>query len=365
MGISGRVTEAFELLWASAQAKLATLTPGAAVASVSGQSPIVSSGGTTPVISIAQTPLLLCRVFTASTVVRHIQSDVGLTLEPNLQSQGTFPPIIKLLQPSTGMPRPMRITVPITAGARGTWVGSVSYDDGGSQSETFLSGSIVTLLSGAVLSIDAGNASLNNIWDTVVSGWADSSGNGNAPYLQPTLGAQPLITAGLGGKPGILGDGVASFMASTMSLPAPATARTFVVSAWRQRTWVPNGVLYGTGSGTAPTLYAGSGTPNVRAYCGINGTDNAGAAINSWVRSEADYHSAATDYLKVGAVSHTDVASFGNNAGAGTQLFAFGGALFGNYELLTKTELNAVPTAAQLAAYEAVLHSYYSNAIII
>lgn len=100
----------------------------------------------------------------------HSFAQIGTSALSAVTSDGTTPPTITV----SGTPVfPCGTTVKVKctgAGARGTWTGSASYDNGGTYEFSFTSGATVTLLApngtstGIVLAIGTGNAATDNTW---------------------------------------------------------------------------------------------------------------------------------------------------------------------------------------------------------
>lgn len=100
----------------------------------------------------------------------HSFTQIGSTPYTAVTSAGTAPPTITL----TGTPNITcyaKIKVKCTlGGARGTWTGAVSFDDGATYDSTFTSAATVNVLSasggitGIVLNIATGSANVDNTW---------------------------------------------------------------------------------------------------------------------------------------------------------------------------------------------------------
>jgi hypothetical protein len=310
--------------------------------------------------SAAHTPLIH-RVFTASTVLQALQSDRGVVEGTTLRATGTTPPAITFTGTRVGRPCPITIKCPTTGGARGTWIGKVYYDGGTNAAETFTSAATVALTGrgyGLVLNIPTGNAATDNVWKATIGTWQDQSGHGKN-FGQSTASAQLAITVGLNGRPGFSSDGISQTMFDASTYAAPGTTTLFVWSLFRTLTWTNNAVCWAVGSSFR--LQMGTTTPSCFSYAGTVGSNNTGAAVGSWVRSEQLYNN-SSDYSKLGATSVTSAS--GNTGGSTTYIASVGGATnFAAIEILARICLNAAPSAAQLAAASALAQRIYGSSI--
>ncbi len=199
---------------------------------------------------------------------------------------------------------------------------------------------------------------------TGVSAWADQSGAGK-DYTQATAAWQPVYNAtGLNGHGTVTTDGTDDFLTSSLALPAPATTPSEWYGVIRQVTWILNGRIFG-GSNNIISLYSHSSTPNLRAYAGLSGAQNNGAAVGSWVRGNALFSSSsANDFLKLGSVSSTGL-SFGSAAGGGTTrtLGCDGTTLFSNVSIALSMWFSAALGTAMRAQLDVAVKSYYGSSV--
>lgn len=198
---------------------------------------------------------------------------------------------------------------------------------------------------------------------STVSAWTDQSGNGKnytgVGTAQPTYNA-----AALNGFATLTFDGVNDTLTSALSLPAPGTTPTFLWMIVKQRAWGAGRRLVGdSASGLTHVLYQNAVTPQITQFDSANGPVNAGGAIGSWVRVEAWFNNATTDYLKVGATRLTGT-NTGNNASTGNRLIASAaGASFSNIEVAALMYFSGLPSAGELAALSAAVTAKYGASV--
>ena len=295
----------------------------------------------------AHTPLFY-RMFPGCGVLHAVQSNLGFSYSGTPYAQGTTPPAITWTVPAT-FTRPCIIKCN-TLGALNTWKADVYYDGGTNKAESFTSAASVTLGSGIVLAIPAGNAAVNNTWTAWCSQWSDLSGNGS--HKTPVGAGKPLFQPGLNGQTSVYGGGVAAMIA-TVALPNPSVTKVWRWLLFRQRTWSANAIIAGGSSVQNNTLiFQHTGSPNIAVYSGGFGTDNNGAALNAWVRAEAEFNASNADYLKLGTVNPGPVATGSATASATTGLFGYpGGTSLSDTECLAEViGAGTYPTATQFLA---------------
>jgi len=200
-----------------------------------------------------------------------------------------------------------------------------------------------------------------------VSFWADQSGKGKH-YSQSTVASQPLYNpTGVNGRPTITFDGVDDFLTSSLQLDLPGTKPTFLWLAFRQITWTNNDRI--VGDGTNPNimlLFQSTGSPGINIYNSFSPTVNIGATIGSWVRVEALFGNATTDYLKAGASTQTGTAT-GNSPPSGIQEIgrATSSSLCSNIEVIAVLYFSGLPTTAELAALSAAAVTYGGSGVLV
>jgi hypothetical protein len=309
---------------------------------------------------------LIHRAFTAANVLAAWQSDHGVVEGSTLKASGTTPPAITFTGTRVGRPCSITVKCPTTGGARGTWLGTVSYDGGTTVSESFTSAATIALTGkgyGLVLNIPTGNAATDNVWKATIATWKDQKGTKD--YAQATAGSQFVIGVGVGNRPGFISDGTDDFMAATgLTLAAPGTTPTFIYAGFRTVSWVINRWVYAANTGTVPSIAQVTATPDIDARCGVVGPITTGAAVGTFTRVMAMFQHTTADYIKAGSASAVTGVDLGNNTGTGVQLAASVGASFGANEYLFHCYLNAAPSAAQLAAADAIAARLYPGLVI-
>lgn len=196
---------------------------------------------------------------------------------------------------------------------------------------------------------------------TGVSAWADQSGNNNH-LVQATPSAQPTLTAGLNGFPGVLFDGASSLLVSPLALPPSGTTPTFVWSVWRQITSNPGISIYCGTANPSHTLIATAAIQIIE-YSG-NSQNLETMTLNSWFRTEAYYSNSVADYLKVGSAT-SNTGSAGNLSGASYQLGNAGPIVsrYGNMEVLAWVVINSLPSAGILSNLSAAAVAKYGVSV--
>ena len=287
-----------------------------------------------------------------------VQTDRGLTLGGTMYPQGSSPPAITPTGTWTGAVVPIRVECTLL-GARGTWQGRVSYDEGATWPQTFTSAAAVALTgagTGITLNIATGNAATNNVWLATCSGLADQSGNGKHYVGLGSDPAQwPVITLGVNGvacianPPSLLG---LRLLDSSLVLPATTTP-TMCLAVYRALGWTAGRRLVGnkTFDNHLAILQLDGSSPDLEIYGAAAGSRSSALAINAWGVCEAKWGNSTADYIRLGAasaVTGTNTGSIG--PGTGRQIFAAGDGNYGAFELAALIYTPPVDTTAFRAA---------------
>jgi len=278
-----------------------------------------------------------------------IQSDLGLTYGGTLLASGTTPPVITLTGTLSTTPVPITVSCTVI-GALGAWSGTYSFDNGAT-STPFTSAATVPLTgkgTGLTLNIAAGSALSNNVWKATCAGLADQSGNAKH-NAQATASAQPVITVGLNGKPGLLFDGVNDYMANSVGSLLSFPHQVLIVG--RRVSSLPASNVMVSGDLFADTIYEGS-AGFVTQYNGTTGNAIAFAAFTNQ-RFAAVYTNSTSDSLRVGSLSTTGInsgAAIGTNRYVGASYVP---GQFGNVEIFA---IIYAPVGSY-AAFDAAINS--------
>lgn len=306
------------------------------------------------------TPVVFNNLFTGSYQV--VQTDLGLTYGSTLLDTGGGNPVLTLSGSSLKVNSAVPIWVKCTSGGSlGVWTYSIYYDglgttpimSGTSAATIALSGA--SAVNGLTLNIAAGTATLNNIWKATASGLNDQSGN-NLHYSQTTASLQPIVTAGLNGKSGLLFDGVNDFLTSSLFLPQAGTNPIGLLAVFNNRSFIANGRLFMLAN-AVQDLCEIANLDSLNIWSRNNTVVSTSQTFNVWVRCRADYSNNTTDIFRVGASQVTGNA--GNTATqSGRNIGAFNGSTFpSNMELLALLYLNHIPTAGEMSAFDAAVNS--------
>jgi hypothetical protein len=237
-----------------------------------------------------------------------VQSDLGLSYGAVMRADAGNTSSVAFALTGATPAVPVPIWIRVTAPG----VGNVYYDGLGvtpAMVGVTIVDSVNIVLTGAGLGMaitpGVGSQVVGNTWRATCSGLADQSGNAKH-YSQLTPSQQPIVTAGLNGKPGLLFDGVNDVLVSTISVPYP-----FLV-LFVGRIVGPSG-LPGMFGGGNP--YQGSIINNpttVQQYSGAGFVNTVAFSALTNQRFAALFSNSAADSLRIGNLPPTT----GANAGA-------------------------------------------------
>ncbi len=309
-------------------------------------------------------------LFTPGTVLQSVQSDLGLTYggTPLPTAGNTSTTALTLTGSLAGVPVPIwwkaTNTLAIGAGAMFT----IYYDGAGvtpAMTGVTPTAGVPVPLTGAATGLSiawsAGTSVNNDTWKATCAALADQ-GPGAKHYAQagPTL--QPVVALALNGFPGLLFDGVDDVLScTTLTLPAPATTPTYVLCVWNIVAALTNNQVFGDNANQACVSIikdAGNAMRNQ------NGAVGALAAFTpgTWYRSYSEFANSLADVIKIGSTQNSGALS-GNITAAGRALGSGLSALRCNCSVLAIVYLNAPPSPAQLAAYDAAVVTKYTSAV--
>lgn len=277
-----------------------------------------------------------------------VQTDLGLTYGGTMLPTAGNTSTATMALSGTLTTAPVPIWIRLTGGG-GT--ADIYYDGLGvtpAMSGVLVVATIPIVLTGAAagLSITPSVGTLVNAdtWKATCSALADQSGNG-LHYAQAVATKQPVITAGLNGKVGLLFDGVDDFLQSTLvtaiSYKIWAVLRTFAVGAqctyFGPATAGVSGIVYSS---------TGSSATNVQQYNGS--IANPGTfALNTPFRLESGFTNTTASYLRLGGGAPITGQNAGANVRADAQIAANLSAQFSRIEFFACAWMPAaVPTTA-------------------
>ena len=286
------------------------------------------------------------------------QTDFGLTygsvMKPTAGNSSAT--IVQISGAIAGVPVPVwvKATNSLGVGTGGTF--DVYFDGLG------VTPAIVGLLpvGGATIALTGAGAGLgltwtantsvaNDTWKATCAALADQSGNG-FHYSQPVSGRQPIVTAGLNGKPGLLFDGGDDYLQATIvGLALPYQP---IIVARHLNPTTPSAPLIGTANGSAGVLYTGGAGSVILAYAGSFGS-SVPFTSTAPTRFSYTFTNSAADTVRAGAASNSGTSAFSNvdaNVAIGGNL---GFAQFGNIEVFAV--IYTPPTS--LAAFDAALNT--------
>jgi hypothetical protein len=202
-----------------------------------------------------------------------------------------------------------------------------------------------------------------------VSQWNDMT-SGGKNFTQGTGAAQPSFLAStLAGYPAIQFP-LSTWMSNTFTRGTAGANPTWILSIYRIDTWHAagaNDVIYTDTAGAGATLIGDAVTPNMRHQCSTATNVNGGAAVGSWVRAEAFFNNAATDYLKQGTSKIVTGVAAGNNACFTTNM-KLGFSTAGRTLLHTAFMhiiFNGEPTAGEKAAIDAAITTQFGGLVAV
>jgi|ERR1700749_3455 len=210
---------------------------------------------------------------------------------------------------------------------------------------------------GMFLTWTSGTSVTGDSWKACAAGMTDGSGN-LLNYTSLTPSAQPLITAGVNGCPGLLFDGVDDIMTSLCNLPAPGTTPwvgTMVVK--RPTTAAGNARMVSDGADSTDILLSGATTMTL--FNGTLGPVGTGLPTSTFGAVDYKYSNSAADYIHCGSGPIVSGAGAGNSVSNGRTIS--GAAAPANIEVL---QVGYIPASAfDAAAYRARVTAIYGGTV--
>lgn len=136
-------------------------------------------------------------------------------------------------------------------------------------------------------------------------------------YAQATVANQPQYHSfgGPNKTAAIQLDTAARNMTASLDLPATSVTPTTMWLVFRQDSWIDGrSVLTGGGANDAQFWQRGAGPNTMRLYHGVHTTDNAGAALGTWVRGIGHFSNSVNDYQLLGSTKTTGINAGNQNA---------------------------------------------------
>jgi len=196
--------------------------------------------------------------------------------------------------------------------------------------------------------------------DFNASDWPETTTNGATAVSSTTGETWTLANTGtlvgqIVGSPQLVGDGVASLMQMTATIPPPY----FVIAVVKPITWTSTDVLFDGKTSNSFAAQQITGTPQVKMYDGTNLTGAINPTLNTYAIITAGQDAAGNATIQrnngtpaTGTLNATALGGFtlfGN--GAGTK--------FGNAQVKEVILLNAIPSAAKEAQILNLLNQIY------
>lgn len=291
-------------------------------------------------------------------VLTSVASHVGLVEGTTLLHSAGSGPVLTFSGTRTGSPTAITVTCPTTGGARGTWLGLVTYGDGSTQAFTSAATVALTGLgAGLTLNIATGTAVTTDVWKATAATWTDQSGAGKN-FTEATASLQPVIAVGPNGKACVKFDGVDDTMSAAVGLAAPGTTPYTYLAAVRIDAWSSNTCIIGADSFVARVMMEGS-SPQIKQGNSGGNLVTGGPAVGAFGRLIAEYTNSASDLIKFGSVPVNGTSAAENSSTFAITLATTGSLAAGAVSFLHFIALNNVPTAPQLSAYDAAIASFY------
>jgi len=290
-----------------------------------------------------------------------LQTDRGLTYGGTPRATGTTPPVGTLSGSLATVPVPIWFAC-TTPGPIGGGAVFAAFADGLGVTP-FMTGitpaaGVPVPLTGPCAGLSmawaAGTAAADNIWKATCAGLADQSGNAKHA-IQPAASSQPIVTAGLNGKPGLLFDGVDDCLLSTAGSLITALPYQCVIACRVLLPGTANQALVGT-NGLSGTIFVAAAN-TVRQYNGVNGGPNAALPSSAPTRFSASWTGTTADTIRAGSASGTGQNSGSNLPGAGSAQIEI--ARWSAIGAIGSIEMwNVIHTPpASLVGYDAALNS--------
>lgn len=289
------------------------------------------------------------------------QPDRALVEHATLLNTAGSGPVLTLSGTRTGAPVPIWVRCPTTGGARGTWLGEYSFNEGSSWTG-FTSAATVALTgagAGLTLNIATGTAGTTFVCKAVATTMPDQSGLG-ADWTQPTAGQCPLIVIGANGKTEVLFDGVDDWMQATLTLPAPATTNLYISAAQALYSRAGQSSFYSSFSATFVMQSITGALTDCVQYNGVANVNSQTVASGARHRMIAKYTGSTSDSLKLGSATAVTGGNAGNSGGGA--VFVYIGATGGSNP--GKMSLGVVQYAsndANRAVIDASITSYFAG----
>ncbi len=247
------------------------------------------------------------------TAYQILQFDLGLLYGsvPKPTAGNTATTIPSLSGVIAGVPVPIWIVATNSASIGSGATFAIYYDGGvtpAMSGVTPTAGTPVALTGaglGMSVTFTAGTSVTANSWKATCAGIVDQSGNNKDSLCKDNvageIAAQPIVTVGLNGKPGLLFDGVANQLSSLLALPAPGTTPWCGGIVVRRPTTAAANARMLSGVGDNGSLIF-TGPTDIRLYNGgAFGPTGTGLATNTWGAVDFKFSNSANDYIQCGS----------------------------------------------------------------
>lgn len=293
-------------------------------------------------------------------VLQSVQTDLGLTYGGAMLTTGTT--VVATTLTGSLATNPVPITVKVAAGSVVGITASfnIYYDGGTTPAMAGVVPAAATPFpltgagTGLSITLAAGAVTPDFVAVATCAGLADQAPTPHN-FSQATLANQPIITAGLNGFCGLVGDGVNTEMSSTFVTPTPGATPTYLYVVGRMRAKPgANACIYGAAGGIGTGIFCASGTLNIVEFAGTALANPTLAVLNSWYGMSAAFTNSASDFMKLGSAAAVFGAGAGN-AGGTMMLFKALASFPAPVEILaaiaSSTPMPATLPAAVLAKY--------------
>ncbi len=297
------------------------------------------------------------------------QSHVGLSYGDTMLATGGGPALGITGTLAAGLiPKPVKVV--ITANGTQTTATYALYLDGGStiaQSGTCAASVAIAGLSGLSVTFAAGSYTTSHSYVATAKAWGDPTGTDGQGYTF-TGSAQPIITVGSNGYPGLLFDGVDDVGINTTLTPGTTCAVRLIAKTLAFTTTAAGAIVGPNSNGRNVTIYQAAPTQQ-QSYASAAGSTVTAIPGSALVRIRSLFSNQATDTMRYGSASGSAVSAGATRTGTGRRIASSGNTTDGwtgflNCEVFGVFYAPADLTAPQDAAFDALAAQYYPAVVV-